>query len=71
MPERIQWTDAQGSHEERLPLEPTVGEVLNDQFYRLARGETSLAPTLDDALAAARAVRAIRRSQQEGLRIPC
>jgi len=68
MPERIQWTDAQGSHEERLPLEPTVGEVLNDQFYRLVRGEKTLAPTFQDALAAARVVRNIRRSEQEGRR---
>ena len=71
MPERIQWTDAEGSHEERLPLEPTVGEVLNDQFYRLVRGEKTLAPTLQDALAAARAVASIRRSQVEGRRVTC
>ncbi|MDR3632533.1 MAG: Gfo/Idh/MocA family oxidoreductase [Isosphaeraceae bacterium] len=71
MPERIQWTDAAGTHEERLPLEPTVGEVLNDQFCRLVRGEKTLAPNLQDALAAARAIRNIRRSQQEGKRIVC
>ena len=56
MPDRIQWTDAEGTHEERLPLEPTVGEVLNDQFHRLVRGDQSLAPTWDDALAVARLI---------------
>ncbi|MDB5352949.1 MAG: ligC [Planctomycetota bacterium] len=54
MPDRIQWTDADGNHEERLPLEPTVGEVLNDQFYRLVRGQECSAPGLEDALAMVR-----------------
>jgi predicted dehydrogenase len=71
MPERIQWSDASGAHDERLPLEPTIGEVLNDQFYRLVRGERSLAPTLQDALAAARAVQSMRRSQSQGCRVVC
>src|SRR5207237_9918538 len=31
LPDRIQWNDGAGVHEERLPLEPTVGEVLNEQ----------------------------------------
>lgn len=69
MPDRIQWTDTQGLHDERLPLEPTVGEVLNDQFHRMVRGDHSLAPTLDDALAVARLVHDLRRSQREGRRI--
>lgn len=56
MPDRIQWTDEQGTHEERLPLEPSIGEVLNDHFHRLVRGDQSLAPTFDDALALARLV---------------
>jgi predicted dehydrogenase len=68
-PERIQWTDLNGSHEERLPLEPTVGEVLNDQFHRLVRGGQSLAPTVRDALSLARGVADLRRSQREGRRI--
>ncbi|MFO0960478.1 MAG: Gfo/Idh/MocA family oxidoreductase [Isosphaeraceae bacterium] len=54
MPDRIQWTDAQGTHEERLPLEPSVGETLNDHFYRLVRGQQSLAPSFQDALSLAR-----------------
>lgn len=69
MPDRIQWSDAAGSHEERLPMEPTVGEMLNDQFYRLVTGERSLAPGLDDALAIARLVGALDRSRAEGCRI--
>ena len=48
MPDRIQWTDAAGTHDERLPLEPTVGEILNDQFHRMVRGDQSLAPTTCD-----------------------
>ena len=66
MPDRIHWTDAEGTHEERLPLEPTVGEALNDQFHRLVRGDQSLAPTLDDALAVARLVADLQRSRREG-----
>ncbi|WP_422930816.1 Gfo/Idh/MocA family protein [Singulisphaera sp. PoT] len=70
-PERIQWSDAQGAHEEKLPLEPTVGEVLSDQFHRLVRGGQSLAPTIDDALAIAYRVNDLRRSQVEGRKILC
>lgn len=66
LPDRIQWSDASGTHEERLPLEPTVGEVLNEQFHRLVRGDQSLAPTIQDALAIARQVRDLGKSQQEG-----
>lgn len=66
MPDRIQWTDARGAHEERLPMEPTVGEALNDQFHRHLRGEAAAAPTLADALATARLVAALRRARAEG-----
>ncbi len=69
MPDRIQWTDAEGVHEERLPMEPTIGEQLGDHFYRLVHGEPSLATTLDDALAVARLVVALRESRQQGRRI--
>ena len=62
MPDRIAWTDALGSHEERLPVDPTVGETLNDQFYRLVRGEPSFAPGLDDALALVQLDRELRKS---------
>jgi predicted dehydrogenase len=67
MPDRIQWTGPSGTvHDERLPMEPTVGEILNDHFHRLVRGEQSLAPSLHDALAIARLVGQLQRSQQEG-----
>jgi predicted dehydrogenase len=66
MPERIQWSGSGGIKDERLPLEPTVGDVLNDQFHRLVRGHHSLAPTIRDALAIGRLVRDVRRSQIEG-----
>ncbi len=69
LPERLQWSDAGGTHEERLPLEPTVGDVLNDQFHRLVRGDQSLAPTIRAALAVARGVSDLRQSQREGRKI--
>lgn len=65
MPERIQWSDAEGTHEEKLPLEPTVGDVLNDQFHRLVRKGNSFAPTIHDALQVARLVRAVSASHTE------
>jgi predicted dehydrogenase len=69
LPDRLQWSDETGTHEEHLPLEPTVGDVLNDQFHRLVRGDQSLAPSIRDALAVARRVADIRRSQIEGRKI--
>ena len=69
MPDRIQWGDADGTHDERLPLEPSVGETLNDHFLRRVRGEPSLAPGWDDAVAASRLIAEIRRSGLEGRRI--
>ena len=65
MPEKILWSNAAGSKEERLALEPTVGDVLNDQFHRVVRGDHSLAPTLRDALEIARLVSNLRRSQKQ------
>lgn len=65
MPERIQWSGSEGSGDERLPMEPSVGEQLADQFYRLARGEQSLAPGWKDALTVARLVVGLRRSRSE------
>jgi predicted dehydrogenase len=65
MPDRVQWTDARGAHDERLPMDPTVGEALNDQFHRHVR-DAAAAPTLADALATARLVAALRRSCAEG-----
>lgn len=67
MPDRIQWSDAEGVHDERLPLEPTVGDLLNEQFRRLVQGEDAGAPTIRDALEIARLVRDLRRSQAEGV----
>jgi predicted dehydrogenase len=67
MPDRIQWWDASGTNEERLPLEPTVGDVLNDQFFRLVHKGQSMAPTIDDALEIARLVEDLDRSHREGI----
>jgi predicted dehydrogenase len=69
LPDRIQWSDAEGTHEERLPLEPTVGDILNEQFHRLVRGDHSLAPTIGDALSLGRRIDDIKRSQREGCKI--
>jgi predicted dehydrogenase len=71
MPDRIQWWDSSGIHEERLPLEPTVGDVLNDQFHRLVTGRTTQAPDLHDAIKMAHLVRDLRRSQNEGVVVRC
>src|SRR5262249_25408902 len=65
MPEKIQWSNAAGSKEERLALEPTVGDVLNDQFHRLVRGDHSLAPSIREALEIARLIGVLRRTQRE------
>jgi hypothetical protein len=65
MPEKIQWSNAAGANEERLALEPTVGDVLNDQFHRLVRGDHSLAPSIREALEIGRLVNELRRSQRE------
>ena len=54
MPDRVQWADAKGVHDERLPMEPAVGEILNHHFYRMVRGEIAASPSIDDALAIVR-----------------
>ena len=70
MPEKILWSNAAGSKEERLALEPTVGDVLNDQFHRVVRGDHSLAPTIRDALEIARQVSVLRQSSQDAEGFP-
>lgn len=67
MPDRIQWSDANGVHDERLPPEPAVGDLLNEQFRRLVQDGDATAPTIRDALEIARLVRDLRRSQAEGI----
>ena len=69
MPDKLCWNDAEGNHEEKLPLEPGVGEILNDQFHRLARGDQSLASTWKDAVTAARLVGQLRQSHRDGRRV--
>ncbi len=58
--DRIQWSDSDGVHEEIMPMDPTVGETLNDHFRRLVRGEHTLAPSIRDALAVARRIAPLR-----------
>ncbi len=64
MPEKIQWSGSAGSKEERLALEPTVGDVLNDQFHRRVCGHHSLAPTIRDALEIARLIDRLRETER-------
>ncbi|GIW88703.1 MAG: hypothetical protein KatS3mg108_3027 [Isosphaeraceae bacterium] len=66
MPDRIQWSDATGVHEERLPMEPSVGERLAVQFARLVRGEASLAPTMRDVVSVCRLVDRLRGEGRSG-----
>ncbi len=65
-PNLIRWSDGTDVHEEQLTDKLLIGEVLLDQFYRLVRGSDHSAPTWDDALAAARAVVALRASVSRG-----
>lgn len=51
MPDLIRWYDSSGYHEERLPMEPSLGEILNDQFFQMVRGNESHGPTVDDIVA--------------------
>ena len=68
LPEKILWSNPAGNKEERLALEPTIGDVLNDQFHRAVRNEQSLAPTIRDALEIARQVNILRQtSRQESI----
>ena len=67
MPDRVVWADASGTHDERLPLEPTVAESLNAQFHRAVVGGKAVAPGWPDAVSAARLVLRLNR---EGTRRP-
>ena len=69
MPDKVRWSDDQGSHQEHLPMEPSVGEILNDHFLRLTRGEPTMAPGWSDAVAVAHLVGALRRSRRDGRRV--
>ncbi len=60
-PGRLRWVVAGSTHEEVFASEPTLGEVLNDQFHRHIGGEPSLCPTLADAIAVARLVDVLGR----------
>jgi predicted dehydrogenase len=64
MPEKIHWSSAAGTQEERLALEPTLGDVLNDQFHRFVSGDHALAPTIREALEIARLIGVLRRTQR-------
>lgn len=61
MPDRIVWSDASGTHDERLPLEPTIGEALNARFHRAVTVEPPVGPGWRDAVTAARLVLRLNR----------
>ncbi len=65
MPEKIVWSAGSGVNEERLPVEPSVGDVLNDQFYRLVHEGGAAAPALRETLALARLLEILKQSQLE------
>jgi predicted dehydrogenase len=50
MPDFIRWHDNSGYHEERLPMNPSLGEILNDLFYQLVRSGKTVGPTIDDVV---------------------
>ena len=56
MPDRIVWSDSKVSHDERLLLEPSIGERLNLHFHQAVCEEQALTPDWQDALAVARLV---------------
>jgi len=69
MPDRLRWTDSEGTHEPLIPAEPTVGETLNAQFDRVARGEPGEGPGWAEALGVARLVADLRTSRREGRKV--
>jgi predicted dehydrogenase len=56
MPDRIIWTTPEGTTEERLPIEPAIGEQLLDQFHRIICLGEPVSPGWTDALAVARLI---------------
>ena len=56
MPDRVVWSDPSGTHEERLPLDPTIGEALGAQFHRAVVAGQPVGPGWADAVTAARLV---------------
>ena len=66
MPDRIVWTDKNGGiHDERLIIQPSVGERLLDQFRLQVLGEATTAPGIADALFIAETVEQLRSRSQE------
>lgn len=63
MPEKIVWSTGTAVHEERLPVEPSVGDVLNDRFYRLVHEGGSPSPSLRETLDLARWIEVLRQSR--------
>ena len=70
LPDQIQWSDAAGLHAERLPMEPTIGELLNDHFYRLVTGETLARPDDPRRLDRRPARERPRPEPRDGLTVP-
>ena len=69
LPDKVQWSDASGIHSEQLALEPSVGELLNQELYRFVQGEPSLAPTWNDARQVVQLVANLTESHREGRKV--
>jgi predicted dehydrogenase len=69
LPDHLVWTADRQKHDERLPAQPELGDVLNEHFYRKLTGESSLSPDWSDALAAGRLLRALQSSRASGCTI--
>ena len=65
LPDRIIWTDAQGIHDERLVVQPSVGERLLEQFRLKVLGEATDAPGIEDALFIAESVDQLQKQQEK------
>lgn len=69
LPDRIVWQQGSMRREERLAGPPDPGEIMLDQFARLARGQSSIAPTLADAVDLARLAHGLRDAIGCGSRV--
>lgn len=58
-PDRLCWSSPAGVREERLPMDPPIGEVMLANFHRAVIDGESTGPSIDDLLDVARLIEAI------------
>ncbi len=56
LPDRVVWTDSTGTHDERLAVEPSTGELLNAHFHRAVCQSEPVAPNWQDAVSVSRLI---------------